>query len=116
VTVRVTRPTLVDQDRQLLVVRTARAVSVTGRIEGRRVAVSDGVRSGVGRTLEEAVGRAQLALPEARRTGPPDAGEDPLRRIARWYARMRDAMRQGDWPAFGVAFDSLGHDLRRRPR
>ena len=112
----VTRPSLIDRDRQLLVVRTARAISRTGRIEGTRVGVSDGVRSGIGRTLEEAADRAQLIVPGGRAIRTAAVAEDPLDRAARWYARMREALRQGDWPAFGAAFDSLGRDLRRSPR
>jgi uncharacterized membrane protein (UPF0182 family) len=32
------------------------------------------------------------------------------------YTAMRDAMRRGDWPAFGRAFDALGTALRAAPR
>ncbi|HKO16898.1 MAG TPA: UPF0182 family protein [Gemmatimonadaceae bacterium] len=37
-------------------------------------------------------------------------------RAAVLYDRMRDALRRGDWTAFGDAFDSLGTLLSRRPR
>jgi uncharacterized membrane protein (UPF0182 family) len=32
------------------------------------------------------------------------------------YTAMRDAMRRGDWPAFGRAFEALGAALRAAPR
>jgi uncharacterized membrane protein (UPF0182 family) len=116
-TLLLTRPVLVDRARSLLVVRTARAVGRSGHIEATRVAVSDGLRTGIGRSLEEASRRAMLMVPSAPAVpAPPGTGEDPLARIARWYARMREAMRRSDWTVFGAAFDSLGQELRRAPR
>jgi len=35
-------------------------------------------------------------------------GVDVRGRAAVLYGRMRDAMRRGDWTAFGQAFDELG--------
>jgi hypothetical protein len=32
------------------------------------------------------------------------------------YHDMRDALRRGDWPSFGRAFDALGGALRVSPR
>jgi hypothetical protein len=36
--------------------------------------------------------------------------------VTRLYERMREALRRGDWPAFGAAYDSLGVVVRQRPR
>ena len=36
--------------------------------------------------------------------------------VTRLYERMREAMRRGDWPAFGAAYDSLGGVVRQRRR
>jgi uncharacterized membrane protein (UPF0182 family) len=35
-------------------------------------------------------------------------GIDLRARVAGLYTRMRDALRRGDWVAFGQAFDELG--------
>lgn len=43
------------------------------------------------------------------------AGETPARAAA-LYDRMREALRRGDWKAFGEAFDALGRALGRAPR
>jgi hypothetical protein len=32
------------------------------------------------------------------------------------YTAMREALRRGDWPAFGRAFDALGGTLQPAPR
>jgi len=37
-------------------------------------------------------------------------------RATRLYEAMRDAMRRGDWTAFGEAYDALGALLGRAPR
>lgn len=63
----------------------------------------DNVRSGS--TLVQLVG----ILPTG--TVPPStpaAAADFRERVESLYARMRDAMKRGDWASFGQAFDSLG--------
>jgi uncharacterized membrane protein (UPF0182 family) len=64
-------------------------------------------------TVRTAPSLAQLAgsLPA---TSPPPvapASTDLRARAAALYARMRDALRRGDWVAFGQAFDELGKVL-----
>jgi hypothetical protein len=53
--------------------------------------------------------------------GGPDRGPPPLdaaakTRLAPIYERMRDALRHGDWTAFGAAFDEIAHLIGRDPR
>ena len=36
--------------------------------------------------------------------------------VTRLYDRMREALRRGDWRAFGTAYDSLGVVVRQRAR
>ena len=63
-----------------------------------------------GRTLADALGGRGLP-PAAAPVSPADfrAAAEQL------YARMADAMRRGDWVAFGHAYDALG-ELLSRPR
>jgi hypothetical protein len=63
----------------------------------------------VGPTLAAALGAA--APPRTSDAAPRDlrAQADSL------YQVMRDALRRGDWPAFGRAFDALGASLRSTP-
>jgi len=53
---------------------------------------------------------AQLAgaLPPTATLATPPASADLRARAATLYGRMRDALRRGDWVAFGQAFDELG--------
>jgi uncharacterized membrane protein (UPF0182 family) len=53
---------------------------------------------------------AQLAgtLPPPAASGTPTLSSDLRARAAALYVRMRDALRRGDWIAFGQAFDELG--------
>lgn len=84
-----------------------------------RVAITDGARVGVGSTTLEALSRLGVTVGPASTTGAapmdvvPAAGEASA---ARWYDAMRQAMRRGDWSAFGAAFDSLGRVLGRPPQ
>jgi len=84
-----------------------------------RVAITDGARVGVGSTTLEALSRLGVAVgPSSAGTAAPvdlvpAAGEASA---ARWYDAMRQAMRRGDWSAFGAAFDSLGRVLGRPPQ
>jgi hypothetical protein len=65
----------------------------------------------VGPTLAAALGVT------ARPAGvPPLAPADSRVRAESLYTVMRDAMRRGDWMAFGRAFDALGGALRAPPR
>lgn len=84
-----------------------------------RVAITDGARVGVGSTTLEALSRLGVTVSSPSATGAapmdlvPAAGEASA---ARWYDAMRQAMRRGDWSAFGAAFDSLGRVLGRPPQ
>ena len=69
-----------------------------------RVAVARDSAITTGRTLAAALGVPRGTLAD---TG----GAPPLdfhARVAELYARMRDAMKRGDWEAFGRAYDALG--------
>jgi len=55
------------------------------------------------------------AGPAARPVEAPPVG-DPKATPASLYAAMRDALRRGDWVAFGRAFDALGRALEQRPK
>ena len=84
-----------------------------------RVAITDGARVGVGSTTREALSRLGVTVGTV-----PGAGAAPMDLVpaageasaARWYDAMRQAMRRGDWSAFGAAFDSLGRVLGRPPQ
>ena len=67
--------------------------------------VGDSVRTGP--TLAAALG---LAATVPGTGGAPPA--DPHSRAAALYTQMRDALRRGDWAAFGRAFEALGAALR----
>jgi uncharacterized membrane protein (UPF0182 family) len=114
---RLGRPEAVVTSRGPLFMQAAMGVGANGIPQVRAVAVSDGAQTSVGRTLGEAL-RAFGERVEPL-DGPPvgAAGFDataPGRDAARrWYDAMRDAMTQGDWSAFGAAFDSLGRSLGR---
>jgi uncharacterized membrane protein (UPF0182 family) len=61
-------------------------------------------------SLRQAVGRPAPAHPDLSGLGP-----EPRDAMRRLYAAMRDALRRGDWTAFGKAFDALGELLARPP-
>jgi uncharacterized membrane protein (UPF0182 family) len=67
--------------------------------------VNDSVRAGTS--------LAQLAGAQPLPSAPavPAASGDIRARAAALYSRMRDALRRGDWTAFGQAFDELGRLL-----
>jgi uncharacterized membrane protein (UPF0182 family) len=71
--------------------------------------VGDTVRAGP--SLAAALGLTSNA-PGAVATTPGDART----RAASLYDEMRDALRRGDWPTFGRAFEALGTLLRTPPR
>lgn len=116
---RLGRPEALVTTRGLLYLQGVRTTNDDGRLVFQHVAVTDGQRVGLGATVAEALvaigERVELAGgDEGARTGPvwPAAADDP----ARWYDAMRQAMRQGNWSAFGAAFDSLGRALGRPPQ
>jgi hypothetical protein len=88
-------------------VQTAYAGRSDGSVQALATAVLNGDSLGVGTTIAAAVG-----MPE------PQASETPLTaaefraRIANIYADMREAMRRGDFRAFGQSYESLGRLLR----
>lgn len=57
-----------------------------------------------------------LGVDSASFTLPSDAAGSFGADVSRLYDRMRDAMRRGDWRAFGAAYDSLGLVVRQRGR
>jgi hypothetical protein len=73
------------------------------------VVVGDSARSAP--TLNAALGLAPRA-PGLASTTPADARA----RAETIYGEMRDALRRGDWSAFGRAFDALGATLRAPAR
>ena len=75
-----------------------------------RVATVVGDTARTGPTLAAALG---LAAGVAGAPATPPA--DPRSRAAALYVEMRDAMRRGDWSAFGRALDALGATLRAPP-
>jgi uncharacterized membrane protein (UPF0182 family) len=64
--------------------------------------MDDSVRAGA--SLAQLAG----ALPPSNVPVLPAASADIRARAAALYSRMRDALRRGDWTAFGQAFDELG--------
>lgn len=69
------------------------------------VLVRDSARTGA--TIVEAAGLPAPALSEE-----PLAPEDFRARLEALYAEMREALRRGDWSAFGAAFDAAGRLFR----
>ncbi len=61
-----------------------------------------------GLTLAEAAGMP----PEGGNAASTITPADFRQRVSDLYAAMRDALRRGDWPAFGKAYDDLGRLLR----
>jgi len=58
--------------------------------------------------------RSIAPLSNAARPGEPSLPSGDFRAsVAAAYAAMRDAMRRGDWVAFGRAFDARGRALAR---
>jgi uncharacterized membrane protein (UPF0182 family) len=81
-----------------------------------RFVAADGLRLGVGATLADALGRlGDIPMPAVPHDESVEQGasSDAARR---WYTAMREALRRGDWVAFGAAFDSLGRVLERPPQ
>jgi hypothetical protein len=72
------------------------------------VARKEGVLTG--RTLMDAAG-----LPDPVVADVPVTPEDFRRRVNALYESMREAMRRGDWPTLGAAYEALGRLLRSAP-
>lgn len=116
---RLNRPEMLVTSRGMLLVQAARTTRADGRLAFGQVAVTDGRQVGVGPTVAAALtslGETLLPTP-----GGPVATAIPEDAIGsegagRWYDAMRQAMKQGNWSAFGAAFDSLGRALGRPPR
>ena len=71
-----------------------------------RVGVARDTVAAVGATLAAALG---VAVPSPSEAGPGPAGTGDFRtRVRRLYEAMREALRRGDWDAFGRAYDALG--------
>ena len=73
------------------------------------VSVLHGDTVAIGVSVSGALGLPLPAVPE-----PPLTPEELRTRADALYGSMRDAMRRGDWNAFGAAFDALGRLLRAR--
>ncbi|GAB1341342.1 UPF0182 family protein [Gemmatimonas sp.] len=116
---RLNRPEMLVTSRGMLLVQAARTTRADGRLAFGQVAVTDGRQVGVGPTVAAALtslGETLLPTP-----GGPVATAIPEDAIGsegagRWYDAMRQAMKQGNWSAFGAAFDSLGRALGRPPQ
>jgi hypothetical protein len=78
-----------------------------------RVAVVDQDSVFAGRTLADAFG--VIAIPQPA-LGEPITDETLRARAGRLYDAMREALRRGDWTAFGEAYEALGTLLARPPR
>lgn len=71
------------------------------------VTLLDDARVTVGTTLMEAAGMPMPAPPST-----PPTPEEFRERVEALYEMMRDALRRGDWNAFGAAYEALGRLLR----
>ncbi|MEO7963251.1 MAG: UPF0182 family protein, partial [Gemmatimonadaceae bacterium] len=72
------------------------------------VLIGDSVRTGA--TVPAAAGLPAPILPEE-----PLSPSAFRSRIDQLYSEMREALRRGDWPAFGAAFEAIGRLLRTAP-
>jgi uncharacterized membrane protein (UPF0182 family) len=78
-----------------------------------RVAVLDQDSVFAGSTLADAFGMSPVFEPDV---GEPLTEESLRARATRLYEAMRDALRRGDWGAFGEAYEALGALLARPSR
>ena len=78
-----------------------------------RVSMLDQDSVYAGRTLADALGVASGVDPS---TTEPLSDESLRARAGRLYDTMREALRRGDWTAFGEAYEALGALLARPPR
>jgi uncharacterized membrane protein (UPF0182 family) len=100
------------QDR-LAVVQSVYAWPAEGPPALVRVAAIDRDSVFTGRTLAEAFGVRTAFEPGS---DEPITDESLRTRAIRLYDAMRDALRRGDWAAFGEAYEALGTLLSRPPR
>jgi hypothetical protein len=78
-----------------------------------RVAAIDRDSAFIGRTLADAFGVRTALEPGI---DEPITDESLRARAIRLYEAMREALRRGDWAAFGEAYEALGTLLSRPPR
>ncbi|HEY0930207.1 MAG TPA: UPF0182 family protein [Gemmatimonas sp.] len=115
---RLARPEAVATASGLFVVQPVLWSRGDGSLVVARVGVTDGERVGIGATLAQAlagIGETTVGAPS--NLGAPVTLLTPSPEDApgRLYDSMRQALRRGDWGAFGTAFDSLGRVLGRTP-
>jgi hypothetical protein len=111
--VRAGRVRVVPLGNRLAFVQSAYAWPPEGPPALLRVGVLDQDSVFAGRTLADALGVTAVVDPNA---AEPISDESLRTRASRLYEVMRDALRRGDWPAFGEAYDALGALLARPPR
>jgi uncharacterized membrane protein (UPF0182 family) len=72
----------------------------------------------IGLLIGDTIRSAAPGLPGMARAPEPESRGVPAvnSSAAAWYAAMRTAMRQGDWAAFGRAFEALGRALGQPAR
>lgn len=117
--VRLSRPEMLVTSRGMLLMQAARTTRADGRLAFGQVAVTDGRQVGVGPTVAAALtslGETLLPTPGGPATAAIPDGDIGGEGAGRWYDAMRQAMKQGNWSAFGAAFDSLGRALGRPPQ
>lgn len=117
--VRMGRAVPINSTRGVLLMQPVQITRGDGRVVLVRVAVTDGRLVGVGGTLAAALTALGESVTGSVAVSSGSAANDFDRLdgdAARWYDRMRQAMKQGDWSAFGAAFDSLGRALGRPPQ
>jgi hypothetical protein len=112
------RPEAMVTSRGVLYVQAAQGARADGRLSMGESVVSDGEQIGVGPTLADALASLGETVERPRHGGRAVSGAPTTDTGApsRWYDAMRQAMKQGDWSAFGAAFDSLGRALGRPPQ
>jgi hypothetical protein len=114
---RVATPRVLLVDRGIVAAQPVWSARADGTASTRAVALFHDGRASIAASVAAALG-------ENRGRGRTGVVDDPTAldggqrepQASRWYERMQDAMRRGDWTAFGAAFDSLGVVLRRSPR
>jgi uncharacterized membrane protein (UPF0182 family) len=91
-------------------VQTAYAWRTDGAPAVRLVAVMIGDTVRTGATIAAAAGLPAPVLPVT-----PLSPAEFRARVEALYAEMREALKRGDWLAFGTAYESLGRVLRSTP-
>ena len=101
---------VVPAERRGAYVQTAYSWRGDGAPAVRLVAVLIGDSVKTGATVAAAAGLPAPAVPAE-----PLSPTAFRARIETLYGEMRDAMRRGDWPAFGAAYEAIGRLLRATP-